>query len=220
MLSISSVPRTVVRFGGSRYKLNTAYDVVLRVIALQRDVLFTPEQRITLAVEMFGGWRAKLLRLNDKIQFLQLVFTLLSDGAKKAGDGEPRVLDFEQDAALIFAGFWQAYGINLAGHQGLRGWLWWRRARLDWRYFLVLLQGLPDDTLIKEVVDIRRRPMPKPTKHNAEEIQALAKAKAQVAIRLTPEEAEEMFQKGVDRLAAGLFSRARAMQSQSAGGGV
>jgi hypothetical protein len=42
-------------------------------------------------------------------------------------------------------------------------------------------------------IDIRQRPIPKPTKHNAEQIAALQKAKARVAIRMSEEERRSSF---------------------------
>jgi hypothetical protein len=42
-------------------------------------------------------------------------------------------------------------------------------------------------------IDIRQRPIPKPTKHNAEQIAALQKAKARVAIRMSEDERRARF---------------------------
>jgi hypothetical protein len=59
--------------------------------------------------------------------------------------------------------------------------------------FLELLADLPSDTALMRTVEIRQRPLPKPTKHNAEQIAALQKAKARVAIKITEEERRELF---------------------------
>lgn len=51
------------------------------------------------------------------------------------GGSSERVVDFEQDADLIFAAFWQFYGIRLT------------TADLHWHEFLALFRGLKDTKL-------------------------------------------------------------------------
>ncbi len=50
--------------------------------------------------------------------------------------------------------------------------------KLDWRKFIYLFVGLSDKTKIMQVMSIRAREMPKPTKYNGEEISQLYKLKA------------------------------------------
>ena len=54
------------------------------------------------------------------------------------------LVDYEQDAPLIFAAFWEMYGIDLFD-EGLR---------LHWHKFLMLLRGL-HGTRLNEVMEIR-----------------------------------------------------------------
>lgn len=54
-------------------------------------------------------------------------------------------IDLEQDAEYIFASFKQAYNINLYKEQG----------SLHWHEFSALLNGLPSDTIIQRVIQIR-----------------------------------------------------------------
>lgn len=56
-----------------------------------------------------------------------------------------RLIDFEVDAQEIYASFVQAYNINLFDVQG----------RLTWIEFVALLNGLPTDTSISRIVQIR-----------------------------------------------------------------
>ena len=55
------------------------------------------------------------------------------------------VIDLEQDAEYLFASFMQAYKINLYEAQG----------ELHWLEFKALLNGLPEDTIIKQIIHIR-----------------------------------------------------------------
>ena len=77
---------------------------------------------------------------------------------QKAKDSGPRVMDFHQDAALILAAFRQAYGIDLYHEQG----------RLHWLEFLALLSGIPQNTRLSEVMEIRACKVPPATKNNHE----------------------------------------------------
>ncbi|MCM1218946.1 MAG: bacteriophage Gp15 family protein [Lachnospiraceae bacterium] len=58
------------------------------------------------------------------------------------GSGGAKVVDFEQDADLIFAAFWERYGIDLAEKD------------LHWHKFLALFRGL-HDTKLNEVMGYR-----------------------------------------------------------------
>jgi len=108
-------------------------------------------------------------------------------------DGK-RLTSFEQDAALIRAAFRQVYGIDLF------------RDRLTWFEFMELLQGLPEGNRYEEIIGIRARPLPAPTKYNAKEREWLMKAKQSCALHLTEQEAQKKYDKDVSRIFAGLMS--------------
>jgi hypothetical protein len=67
------------------------------------------------------------------------------------------------------------------------------RDRMHILQFLELLADLPSDTALMRTIEIRAKPIPKPTKHNGEQIAKLQQAKARVAIRLSEEERREQF---------------------------
>ena len=70
------------------------------------------------------------------------------------------------------------------------------RGILHWKKFVSLFQGLTNDTKIKEIMEIRGRKLPKPTKYNQEEIQNLRELKAYYAIG----DLEENYQDGLGEL--------------------
>lgn len=56
-----------------------------------------------------------------------------------------RPIDLDKDAEYIFASFQQAYGMNLFHEQG----------KLHWHEFKALLNGLPSDTIMQRIINIR-----------------------------------------------------------------
>lgn len=109
------------------------------------------------------------------------------------GTDEKHLTSFEQDAPLIRAAFRQVYGIDLF------------RDDLTWFEFTELLQGLPEGNRYEDVVGIRARPLPAPTKYNAKEREWLLKAKQSVALRLTEKEQQKKYEQDVGRIFAGIM---------------
>lgn len=66
------------------------------------------------------------------------------------------VLDLEQDAEYIYSSFMQAYSIDLMERQG----------EMHWWKFKALLNGLPEETLIKQIIHIRTY---EPSEHDSDE---------------------------------------------------
>ncbi|MBQ1776817.1 MAG: hypothetical protein IIZ93_01535 [Acidaminococcaceae bacterium] len=126
-------------------------------------------------------------RPKNVFQTLAAVKGLLFPGTRK--NDQKKVTDFVQDAGLIRAAFRQAYGIDLY------------REKLHWIEFTELLSAIPEMTKYSEVVGIRLRPMPEPTKFNQKERELLAKAKEAVKIELTAEEREEQVQRDIATMA-------------------
>ena len=107
-------------------------------------------------------------------------------------DGK-RLTSYEQDAGLIRAAFRQVYGIDLF------------RDRLTWFEFTDYLQNLPEGNRYEEIIGIRARPVPAPTKYNQKEREWLLKAKAQVAIHLDEREQARKYDADVSKIFAGLM---------------
>lgn len=72
------------------------------------------------------------------------------------GDDDGPIMDFNQDANYIYASFMQSYSINLIEQQG----------KMHWKEFLALLDGLPNNTRMKEIMQIRSW---KPSKNDSAE---------------------------------------------------
>lgn len=71
-------------------------------------------------------------------------------------DEEGSFIDLEKDAEYIYTSFMQAYNIDLYQEQG----------RMHWHKFKALLNGLPSDTIMQRIIQIR---VWKPSKHESSE---------------------------------------------------
>ena len=116
----------------------------------------------------------------------------------QGGDGEQKKLtDFEQDAPMIRTAFRQVYNIDLF------------RANLHWLEFIELLGNLPEGNRYMDVLGIRARPIPAPTKYNQKEREWLMKAKAAHALHMSDEEQERYYEKAVQNVFSGLLKLAK-----------
>jgi len=182
--------------------LNLSFDVILKVLELQRESMFSMAEKRDLALELLLQNPKKLSKYSSiqKTDLLRRIFDEhVFTGKKRSPGNDTKLFDFEQDAEFIFASFLQAYGIDLIERQG----------KLPWQKFRALFRGLPEDTKIREVMEIRGKKLPKPTKYNGEDIKALREAKRFYALDVSAEEAEQQFQRGLDRLANTLAGRAK-----------
>jgi hypothetical protein len=177
-----------VTVDGRQYRLDLDFRNVLRMMeVMSRDDLL-PSAR---------DWRALrciMRRPPRKPGKLLDAVRLLLFPAHNGGEDGKRITSFEQDADLIRAAFRQAYGIDLY------------RDKLHWMEFSALLAALPEGSRYSDVLGIRARPMPAPTKYNAQEREWLAKAKAAVALELDEKERAKAYEQGVKALFAGLVA--------------
>ena len=173
---------------GRRYRVNLDFRNVLRMMdTLGRDDLI-PSARDWLAL------RCIMRRPPKRTTALMAAVRALLFPARKGADDGKRITSFEQDADLIRAAFRQAYGIDLY------------RDKLHWLEFAGLLSALPEGSRYSDVLGIRARPMPSPTKYNQQEREWLAKAKAAVALEMDEKERAKAYEQGVKALFAGLVA--------------
>ena len=110
---------------------------------------------------------------------LNALVGFLSGGGTSRGKAG-KVLDYQQDAALIVASFQHWYGIDLTDP----------KVNMHWWRFLDLLSGLGEDTPIMRAVKVRTAELPKGNDEaTRERRKALEEAKR--AYRLVPRNAEQ-----------------------------
>lgn len=138
------------------YKLNLAYDNVLRFYELLDDDHFSAIEKAQTAFEMFFGFApgpddeyvagafeaiAKYLS-EDPYEDTSVGTTDLA-----GNDFAPtKYYSFSQDAGAIYASFREQYGINLIEEQG----------KLQWDEFKALFAGLGPKTYFQRIVAIRQ----------------------------------------------------------------
>ena len=175
-----------VTVDGRFYRLDFDFRNVLKMMeTLARDD-FMPDAREYLALKCLTR------RPRNVSKVLAAVRALLFEKPPKAD--AKKVTDFVQDAGLIRAAFLQEYGIDLY------------REKLHWIEFSELLNAIPEGNRYSEVIGIRVRPIPSPTKWNGDERAWLIKAKADVALDMSEEEQREKYQRDVAGIAAALLS--------------
>lgn len=163
-----------IELDGKTYRLNMDFRRVLQVIDLEQDKVLMPEDRIELQARLLlQDDRECPPELRDQARLIAAAFDLIPKN-EDAQRGE-KYLDLHQDAAMIRSAFFRI-GVDLS------------RDSLHIIQFLELLADLPADTALMRTVEIRRKPIPAPNKHNAEQIAELQKAKARVAIKYSEEE--------------------------------
>lgn len=174
-----------VTVDGRFYKLDFDFRNVLRMMdELDRDDVM-PEARAYNALKCLTNRPKNVPKVLKAVKGL-----LFQEKPKKDAQ---KVTDFVQDAGMIRAAFRQAYGIDLY------------RDRLHWIEFSELLNAIPEGSRYAEVIGIRVRPMPAPTKWNAQEREWLLKAKADVAIHLSEKEQAKKYQEDVAKVFSGLM---------------
>ena len=175
-----------VTVDGRFYRLDFDFRHVLKMMeTLARDDLM-PDAREYRALKCLTRHPRNVSKV------LAAVRALLFEKPPKAD--AKKVTDFVQDAGLIRAAFRQEYGIDLY------------REKLHWIEFRELLNAIPEGNRYSEVIGIRVRPIPSPTKWNGEERAWLIKAKADVALNVSEEEQIEKYQRDVAGIAAALLA--------------
>ena len=174
-----------VTVNGKTYRLDFDFRNVLRMMeVLGRDDIL-PSARDYLALKCLTKHPKDVPNVLTAVKYVLF-------GGRKTGSGE-RLTSFEQDAGLIRSAFRQEYGIDLF------------RDKVHWLEFTELLQNLPEGSRYEEILGIRSRPIPAPTKYNAKEREWLLKAKQQCALHLSEAEAARKYDADVGRVFSGLI---------------
>ena len=181
---------TSITVSGKRYHVDFSFRKILRAFEILSDNTILMESRVNAVLRLLVGRRCK-----DRPDILQAIFEHLGDGESKSK--QEQSFDFVQDAGLIYAAFRQAYGINLFTDE------------LSWWEFLQLFSCLPEDTRMAQVMSIRTRPIPKPTKYNQEERANIIRLKQRYALQKTQAEREANIQTGLAKLAETLLQMAK-----------
>ena len=177
MFTLHKKLETELDIDGRIYPINMSFDNILTFFDIMEDTITNDHDKIISALYQLLGIHLNLEpdELYEVFKYIVENFINEENNSEVPVDleGNPMpikkkdpVQDLKHDAAAIYTSFRQAYNINLFEEQG----------KLDWREFKALLGGLPEDTAMSKIIDIRKRPYPK-GKHAAEERKRLKEAK-------------------------------------------
>lgn len=162
-------------FEGVKFPVFASFDVVLDIQHLYKEKDLSEYDKLHTALSMFSGNSRKFEQLSFEQQSKlmdQIYEEQVTTKPRPRVGKQIRVVDFDQDSEYIYASFLQDYGIDLIESQG----------KLHWKKFIALFQGLSEKTKIKQIMQIRSRDIPAPTKYNQEEIKNLTELKAYYAL--------------------------------------
>ena len=178
-----------VTVDGRFYRMDFDFRNVLRMIDILDDDTLLPEAKA------YNALHCLCKRPRNVFKVCEAVKGLLFTAQRK--NGGQRVTDWVQDAPLIRTAFRQAYGIDLY------------RDRLHWFEFTELLNAIPEGNRYSEVIGIRARPLPAPTKYNQKEREWLMKAKADCALQIDEDERMRKYRQDVASIASVLKAWAK-----------
>lgn len=183
-----------VEVDGKFYKLDFDFRNVFRMIDILDEANLMPEAREYNALKCLTKHPRNVHKVLSEVKKL-----LFKSPRKASGQ---KVTDFIQDAGLIRSAFRQVYGIDLY------------RDRLHWIEFTELLNAIPEGNRYSEVVGIRARPIPAPTKWNQNERNWLIRAKSDVALEMSEKERAERYDKDVQNIASFLMGWAKGSEKK------
>lgn len=166
-------PESVV-IDGITYRLNLSFDRVLRYFELFGE----PELNAEDITEIAYSWLVKSpqnVDLSTKAAVIEKIKNEIISPPRRHilnGDAPKKCVDYNFDAADIYASFMLDYKIDLIEQIG----------KMHWSKFIALFDGLSADTPIKRIMNIRTKEIPVPTKSNAKYIQNLAELKTLYAL--------------------------------------
>lgn len=179
MTFCEGLPYTV-DYGGRRWRLSPAFDNVLCALKALDDSELPQDERQALALDyLIDGAHP------DSGELLAAVLEALDLMPKQSDrpSGE-RVLDLYLDTPYIYAAFLQTYGMDLYEMRG----------RLHWLKFHALLSSIPQDTRLSEIMHIRGREVPAPTKNNAKQREEIIRAKMHYKLPVSEAESRAEFE--------------------------
>lgn len=146
---------TDFEFEGEEFAVDLAFDNVLDVFDVLADESLRDFERAKICLSLLldkSCNRELVIDLWNHI-YESFLHTTEKQSIEFDRKGNPlpvqkeqkQVIDFEKDTDYIFASFQQAYNINLYKEQG----------KLHWHEFKALLNGLPSDTMMQRIIQIR-----------------------------------------------------------------
>jgi hypothetical protein len=147
---------TSFSYNDKEYAIDLSFDNVLDVFDVLEDKALRDYEKAEISLVLLLGESFDSEQATDLWNYVYEEFIYIENEQPVEYDrkGNPmpvqkneqkKSIDFDQDYEHIFASFQQAYNINLYREQG----------RLHWFEFRGLLNGLPEDTIMQRIRQIR-----------------------------------------------------------------
>lgn len=157
-------------YKGEEYHVDLSFDNVLRMFESFDDPFFQGAEKIDLAFEILVP-KYKEMKFESLEEWHSLYKFLLKEfldiDVDKIDKNPKTIFDFKQDAGIIYASFFNEYGMDLFEQHG----------KLHWYKFLQLLTHLSDKSKFKTVVGYREMEVPSLNKCSQEERDHIIKMK-------------------------------------------
>jgi len=143
MKNLYSALQDSIYFDGEEYKINTDFRIWLKIIKGEAEDL----TNIFIGSSPCFYFCGKLFVPDEVNHALENFFYNRNETDEaRAGveSNQNKLIDFDLDSDYIYASFMQAYGIDIIDID-----------YLHWHKFLALLNGLPETTIIKRIIEFR-----------------------------------------------------------------
>lgn len=158
MLSLTDDPHLEINYQGVDYPVDFAFDTVINYFNLLEEPELSNEEKIEGAIDLFFGNTPNKPDL-DNVDFYEFAIRAINNEisdypygkntGQSSGSQYVKYVDYTKDAGAIYAGFLQQYNIDLTKERG----------KLQWNQFHALFDGLSDKTQIKQIIQIRQKPL-------------------------------------------------------------
>lgn len=155
MLSLTSTPLDKIKYKGKIYRINLAFDRVLKFSYAQDDKELNSEDVIDIGIKLFFGnqklprdeefYTAAFQAINKEITERPYGNWVDPDDVGYTPQDSKPLLDYRRDAEAIYSSFMQQYHIDLIKEQG----------KMHWCIFKALFDGLDERTYIQKIIAIR-----------------------------------------------------------------
>lgn len=125
---------------GEYFKLKTDYRQVLKFFNIMKNKEMDDNLKVHKILNLF------FYKVPNSPKIWEFINYYVNAGeTKEDNDNDRKVFDFDIDAGRIYSAFLQTYNINLC------------QVEMHWFIFMELLQALPENTRLMQIIDIRSR---------------------------------------------------------------
>lgn len=140
-------------FDDIEYQIDLSFDNVLDVFDVHDDTGLMEYEKAEICIALLLGENVEPTSELWNHVYSEFIHVDNKQSIEYDRKGNPmpvqkeskKSIDFNKDAEYIYASFQQAYNINLHREQG----------EMHWHEFKALLSGLPSDTVMQRIVQIR-----------------------------------------------------------------